>query len=80
MERLQKLLSSAGVCSRRKAEELISAGKVTVNGAAAVMGQSADLEKDDVRVEGVRVCPAKKEVYYILIKQIIKNINQGDKK
>ncbi|MBR6812229.1 MAG: rRNA pseudouridine synthase, partial [Oscillospiraceae bacterium] len=68
MERLQKLLSSAGVCSRRKAEELIAAGRVTVNGALAVMGQSADLEKDEVMVDGVRIKSAAEEVYYILNK------------
>ena len=41
-ERLQKLISAAGLASRRKAEALIAAGKVTVNGAAASLGQSAD--------------------------------------
>ncbi len=68
MERLQKLLSSAGICSRRKAEELIAAGKVTVNGETARMGQSADLEKDEVIADGVRVYPKAQEVYYILNK------------
>ena len=42
-ERLQKLLSAAGVCSRRKAEEYIAAGRVTVNGAPAALGDRADL-------------------------------------
>ena len=42
-ERLQKLLSAAGLCSRRTAEEYIEAGRVTVNGRAAKLGDKADL-------------------------------------
>ena len=41
-ERLQKLLSTAGVCSRRKAEEYIKTGRVTVNGMVAGLGERAD--------------------------------------
>lgn len=41
-ERLQKLLSAAGVCSRRAAEGYITAGRVTVNGETALLGQQAD--------------------------------------
>jgi pseudouridine synthase len=51
-ERLQKVLSSAGVASRRRAEELIAAGAVTVNGRVARVGDSADRERDDIRVTG----------------------------
>ena len=51
-ERLQKLLSAAGVCSRRAAEDYITAGRVTVNGETAELGQRADLERDDIRVDG----------------------------
>jgi 23S rRNA pseudouridine2605 synthase len=51
-ERLQKLLSAAGVCSRRQAEELIAAGRVRVNGAPAVLGQSADPGTDTITVDG----------------------------
>lgn len=51
-ERLQKLLSSAGVCSRRKAEEYIQAGRVTVNGLTASLGTKADPDRDDVRLDG----------------------------
>ena len=48
MERLQKLISQAGVCSRRKAEELIAAGRVTVNGTAVTeLGSKADSERQD---------------------------------
>lgn len=51
-ERLQKLLSAAGVCSRRAAEDYITAGRVSVNGAPAVLGQRADPERDEVTVDG----------------------------
>lgn len=52
-ERLQKLISSAGLASRRAAEELIAAGRVTVNGRTAALGESADAETDAVCVDGV---------------------------
>lgn len=52
-ERLQKFLSRAGVASRRKAEALITAGAVTVNGVRAELGRSVE-PGDDVRVNGVR--------------------------
>ena len=51
-ERLQKLLSAAGVCSRRAAEDYITAGRVSVNGAPAVLGQRADPERDEITVDG----------------------------
>ena len=51
-ERLHKLLSAAGVCSRRTAEEYIAAGRVRVNGRIAQMGEKADLERDSVLVDG----------------------------
>jgi len=52
-ERLQKILSAAGVCSRRAAEDYLVAGRVTVNGVVATLGDSADLACDSVRVDGV---------------------------
>ena len=51
-ERLQKLLSAAGVCSRRAAEGYIQAGRVTVNGVPAQLGQRADPDRDDIRLDG----------------------------
>lgn len=51
-DRLQKILSAAGICSRRKAEEYITAGRVTVNGRAASLGDRADPEKDVVALDG----------------------------
>ena len=47
-ERIQKLLSAAGICSRRTAETYITAGRVTVNGRPAALGERADLERDDI--------------------------------
>ena len=53
LERLQKIIASAGVASRRKAEELISAGRVQVNGTVVTeLGTKADPETDHVRVNG----------------------------
>jgi pseudouridine synthase len=54
-ERLQKILSRAGIASRRKAEALIEAGRVTVNGKVATLGDSADGAADAVKVDGRRV-------------------------
>ena len=65
-ERLQKILSSRGVCSRRKAEELIQAGKVSVNGITASLGDAADPEVDQILVEG-KPLPAREEYVYILL-------------
>ena len=51
-QRLQKLIAAAGLCSRRRAEEWLEAGRVTVNGRAARVGDKADPEQDDVRLDG----------------------------
>lgn len=51
-ERLQKLIAAAGVTSRRKAEELIRAGRVSVNGQVAALGDSADPDQDEITVDG----------------------------
>lgn len=66
--RLQKLLAQAGVASRRKAEELISAGRVRVNGAIVTeLGTKVDDHRDKVEVNGRRVV-AEKPVYYVVHK------------
>ncbi len=57
-ERLQKILARAGIASRRKAEELIEEGKVTVNGQVASLGDKVDPERDAIKVDGRRVQPA----------------------
>lgn len=65
-ERLQKILSARGVASRRKAEEMIQSGLVTVNGAVASLGDSADPESDEILVLGTPL-PAVQESVYILL-------------
>ncbi|MCC6421148.1 MAG: rRNA pseudouridine synthase [Gemmataceae bacterium] len=61
VERLQKILSNAGVASRRVAEELILAGRVAVNGAVQqTLGARADAESDEITVDGV---PVRRERY-----------------
>jgi pseudouridine synthase len=68
-ERLQKILARAGFASRRGAEQLMLEGRVTVNGERVrELGTKADLETDDVRVDGVRVKAPKAPVYIVLNK------------
>lgn len=67
-ERLQKLLSACGVGSRRTMEEWILAGRVTVNGEIARLGDKADLDRDEVAVDGVVLRPEGERVYLMLHK------------
>ena len=53
--RIQRALARAGILSRRKAEELVSNGRVTVNGTLAKVGQTVDPEKDVIKVDGERI-------------------------
>ena len=66
-ERIQKIISGCGYCSRRKAEELISQGRVSVNGKKASIGQSAEYAKDIILVDGKRLLKPKK-LYFALNK------------
>jgi pseudouridine synthase len=69
MDRLQKVLSAAGVASRRRSEELIRQGRVSVNGAVVdELGTKADPTRDDIRVDGRRVKPATRLHYLLLNK------------
>jgi len=52
LKRIQKIIAESGKCSRRRAEELIEGGLVTVNGRIATIGEKADAEKDAIKVEG----------------------------
>ena len=65
-ERLQKILSARGVASRRKAEEMIQDGLVTVNGAVAALGDTADADVDEILVEG-KPLPSQTDYVYILL-------------
>ena len=67
-ERIQKILSAAGLASRRRAEEYLSAGRVTVNGRTAVLGEKADPKQDDIRLDGKPVRPAGAHTYLMLYK------------
>ncbi len=67
-ERLQKLISGAGIASRRAAEKLILSGRVTVNGETATLGMGADLDKDIVEVDGVRIGEMSERMYIMLNK------------
>ena len=67
-ERLQKLLSAAGVCSRRAAEDYLAAGRVTVNGETARLGQKADPDRDEILVDGRPLTPRATPVYILLNK------------
>ena len=65
-ERLQKILSARGVASRRKAEEMIQMGLVTVNGITAVLGDTADVQTDEITVNG-KPLPKQEDHVYILL-------------
>lgn len=67
-ERLQKLISACGLASRRKAEEWITAGRVTVNGEKAHLGDRADLDRDKVAVDGRALRLAGTQTYLMLHK------------
>ncbi len=66
--RVQKIISDAGVCSRRKAEELIAQGKVKVNGHPAVIGQKADPYRDLITVGGEKIpTPREQRSVYLML-------------
>ena len=69
MERLQKILSQAGVASRRASEQLMREGRVTVNGATiSELGSKADAARDDIRVDGRRIKVVEHHRYLLLNK------------
>lgn len=67
-ERLQKILSARGVCSRRKAEEYIVAGLVKVNGKVAALGEKADPDADAIEVDGKVLQDRIEMLYYVMNK------------
>ncbi len=66
MQRLQKILADRGVCSRRKAEQLIVNGRVSVDGKIASLGDQADPELQEIRLDG-ELLPSGGEYVYIML-------------
>ena len=67
-ERIQKLLSQWGIASRRHSEELILAGRVTLNGKPVTLGDKADPSRDRLEVDGKRLEPlGKPKLLYLLL-------------
>ncbi len=66
LERLQKIIASRGIASRRSAEKIIEDGRVTVNGQTALLGQSADPEIDEILLDG-KSLPNSSDFVYILL-------------
>jgi len=69
MERVQKIIAHSGICSRRKAEELIKKGLVTVNDKRISLGDKADAINDVIRVKN-RIISLEKKVYYMVHKPV----------
>ncbi|MBZ0157241.1 MAG: rRNA pseudouridine synthase [Alphaproteobacteria bacterium] len=67
-QRIQKILALMGIASRRKAEEYIAEGRVTVNGKVATLGMKADPERDHIKVDGKLLVRPEPKVYYMLNK------------
>ena len=69
MERLQKIISKAGAASRREAERLILAGRVTLNGRVVTeLGTQADGEQDVIAIDGARISAPTQQLYFLLNK------------
>ena len=81
-ERLQKIIATAGVASRRKAELLIQEGRVTVNGQVVTqLGAKADPENDSVRVDGKRIRIDNLKKVYLLLnkpKQVMSTVDDPE--
>ena len=67
-ERIQKIIAQIGIASRRKAEEIIAEGRVTVNGSVAIIGMKADLLKDHIKVDGKLLIRSEPKIYLMFNK------------
>lgn len=67
-ERIQKIISNSGYTSRRKAEDLIASGRVTVNGSVAKVGDTADINLDSIEVDGNTISALTSKKYIMLNK------------
>jgi 23S rRNA pseudouridine2605 synthase len=79
-ERLQKIMAQAGLGSRRSCEELIAAGRVTVNGKVAQLGNKADLDRDRILVDNSPVVKSEAPIYIALYKprKVLSDVNSDD--
>lgn len=79
-QRLQKIIAAAGYCSRRRAEELIAAGRVRVNGQVAKLGDQADVESSEVLIDDKPVRAAEELTYLLLNKPlgVVTTLNDPD--
>ena len=69
LERLQKIIAAAGITSRRKAEEMITEGRVTVNGKVITeLGAKADIQRDHIKVDGKLLRGAERHIYFAMNK------------
>ncbi|MFH1212334.1 MAG: pseudouridine synthase [Candidatus Woesearchaeota archaeon] len=66
--RIQKIISTSGFCSRRKAEELIAEGRVAVNGRTADIGDSADSKKDEITIDDIPIEKGTRKLYILVHK------------
>ena len=69
-ERLQKLIAAAGVCSRRRAEELLRQGRVRLNGRTATLGERADPARDQISIDGRPLAPRPDSLTLLLHKPV----------
>jgi len=69
-QRLQKIIAAAGHCSRRRAEELITAGRVRVDGRVALVGEKADGQSAHITIDDKPLQPAEKRLYVLINKPV----------
>jgi 23S rRNA pseudouridine2605 synthase len=77
-ERVQKFISQSGTASRRKAEEFIVSGQVTINGKKAKLGDKVDPKNDIVKVYGKIIKPSEQKIYIALNKPKGYMVSKGD--
>lgn len=70
VQRLQKAMANAGLMSRRAAEELIAAGRVTIDGRVAILGDRVEVDRHRVEVDGVPLPVSPSLVTYLIYKPI----------
>jgi len=79
-QRLQKIIAAAGYCSRRRAEDLIAAGRVRVNDQVAKLGDQADMENCQILIDGKPIRAAEEPTYLLLNKPlgVVTTLNDPD--